>query len=147
ATGLAAWVAVALDRLLRTRITGFTNRALRVAIGSSAAALLAVYLFAGFYLSVSRPIRRIVDALRGVAGGDLSRRVSVDTRDELGFVSDALNETIARTEVATERLATRATHDPLTQLPNRDYVLSRLTRTLDRCAVTGELMCVIFIDL
>jgi diguanylate cyclase (GGDEF)-like protein len=146
ATGFAAWVAVALDHLLRTRISGFTNRALRVGIGSSAAALLALYLFAGFYLSVSRPIRGIVDALRGVAGGDLTRRVSVDTRDELGFVSVALNDTIARTEVATERLATRATHDPLTHLPNRDYVLSRLTETLDRCAA-GELMCVIFIDL
>jgi len=146
ATAFASWAAVALDRLLRTRISGFTNRALRVGLGSSAAALLALYLFAGFYLSVSRPIRRIVDTLRGVASGDLTRRVFVDTRDEVGFVSVALNDTIARTEVATERLAARATHDPLTHLPNRDYVLHRLTETLDRCAA-GELMCVIFIDL
>jgi diguanylate cyclase (GGDEF)-like protein len=147
AAGFAVWVADALDRVLRTRISGFTNRALRVGIGSSAAGLLAVYLFAGFYLSVTRPIRRIVDTLRGVASGDLTRRVPVDTRDELGFVSQALNDTIAQTEVATAKLATRATHDPLTRLPNRDFVLSRLTETLDRCAATGELMCVIFVDL
>jgi diguanylate cyclase (GGDEF)-like protein len=141
------WVAGALDRLLRTRISGFAYKALRVGIGSGVAGLLAVYLFVGFYLSVTPPIRRIVDALGAVAGGDLTRRVSVDTRDELGFVSAALNDTIARTEAATDRLATRATHDPLTRLPNRDHVLSRLTEALARSAATGDLMCVLFVDL
>jgi diguanylate cyclase (GGDEF)-like protein len=147
ASRFAGWVATALDERLRTRISGFTARALRVSIGSGAAGLLAVYLFVGFYLSVARPIRRIVDTLDAVAHGDLTRRASVDTRDELAFVAHALNDTIARTEAATNRLSIRATHDALTGLPNRAHVLSRLRAVLDRSVSTGELVCVIFVDL
>jgi diguanylate cyclase (GGDEF)-like protein len=147
AMDFAPWVAGALDRLLRTRIAGFADKALRVGIGSGVAGLLAVYLFVGFYLSITRPIRAIVATLAAVAGGDLTRRVSVDTHDELGFVATALNDTIARTEAATDRLATRATHDALTRLPNRDHVLDRLAAALDRSAATGALMGVLFVDL
>ncbi|GIJ54789.1 putative bifunctional diguanylate cyclase/phosphodiesterase [Virgisporangium aurantiacum] len=147
ASRLAGWVATTLDERLRARISGFTTRALRVSIGSGAAGLLAGYLFVGFYLSVARPIRRIVDTLDAVAHGDLTRRASVDTHDELAFVAHALNDTIARTEAATNRLSIRATHDALTGLPNRSHMLTRLGEILDRSASTGELVCVIFVDL
>jgi diguanylate cyclase (GGDEF)-like protein len=147
ARAIAQWAATTLDTLLHTRISGFKSRAWRVGLGSSAAALLAMYLFTGFYLSVTRPIRRIIGILSDVADGDLSKRVPVDTRDEMGFVSTALNDTIARTEMATDRLARRATHDSLTGLPNRSYLLSRLTEALDHCSDSGAMMCVIFVDL
>ena len=147
AADFAVQAAMSLDRLLEVRIDGFSGRADRVQLATALAALLAAYLFVGFYLSVASPIRRIVATLHAVAGGDLTRRVAVDTRDELSFVARALNETVAKTEAATNRLAQEATHDTLTGLPNRVLVLDRLGQALTRCRREGTLMAVLFIDL
>ncbi|MFF5289387.1 putative bifunctional diguanylate cyclase/phosphodiesterase [Paractinoplanes globisporus] len=142
ATDFAAQAATSLDRLLEIRIDGFSGRADRVELATGLAALLAAYLFVGFYLSVAPPIRRIVATLHAVAGGDLTQRVAVETRDELSFVAQALNETVAKTEAATNRLAQEATHDTLTGLPNRVLALDRLGQALKRGRVS-----VLFIDL
>jgi diguanylate cyclase (GGDEF)-like protein len=147
AAEFAAQAATALDRLLRARIDGLSTRARRVELISGLAALLAGYLFAGFYLSVTQPIRRIVATLHAVANGDLTQRVAVDTQDELSFVARALNDTVATTEIATNRLARQATYDTLTGLPNRALVLDRLGQALARTARGGDLMAVLFIDL
>jgi diguanylate cyclase (GGDEF)-like protein len=147
AADFAADAATSLDRLLRVRIAGFSGRAHRVEAASGLAALLGAYLFAGFYLSVAPPIRRIVATLHAVAAGDLTRRVAVDTHDELSFVARALNETVATTEIATSRLAQQATHDTLTGLPNRALVLDRLGQALTRSRHGGTPLAVLFIDL
>jgi diguanylate cyclase (GGDEF)-like protein len=147
AADFAAQTAVSLDRLLKVRIDGFSARAHRVEIASGLAALLGAYLFVGFYLSVAPPIQRIVATLHGVAAGDLTRRVSVDTHDELSYVARALNETVTRTEMATNRLAEQATHDTLTGLPNRALFLDRLGQALARSRRTGAMLAVLFIDL
>ncbi len=148
ATYFATDSATALDRLLLTRIDTLTARAERVQLGAGIAAALAVYLFAGFYLSVISPIRRIVAVLHAVADGDLTRRVTVDTHDELSFVARALNDTIGKTEIATGRLGRQASHDTLTGLPNRAYALRRLDEALERSRRDGRSpMAVLFIDL
>ena len=146
-TDFAAQAAPSLDELLKIRIDGFSSRAHRVELATGLAALLGAYLFVGFYLSVASPIRRIVATLHAVAGGDLTQRVAVGTRDELSFVARALNETVARTETATSRLAQQATHDTLTGLPNRALVLDRLGQALARSHRDGAPMAVLFIDL
>jgi diguanylate cyclase (GGDEF)-like protein len=148
ASGFAAESAAALHALLRTRIAGLSARAIRVELGGGLAALLALYLFVGFYVSVVSPIRLIVGALQAVAGGDLARRVAVQTHDELSFVARALNDTIHQTEIATNRLGKQATHDTLTGLPNRAYVLDHLDRVLDLVRRgEGPALAVLFIDL
>ena len=147
AAQFAAQAATALDGLLKVRIDGFAARAHRVEITSGLAALLGAYLFVGFYLSVAPPIRRIVATLHAVAAGDLTRRVSVDTHDELSFVARALNETVRKTEVATNGLAQQATHDTLTGLPNRALFIDRLAQALGRGRRAGALLAVLFIDL
>ncbi|WP_169789834.1 putative bifunctional diguanylate cyclase/phosphodiesterase [Actinoplanes subtropicus] len=147
AAAFAGQAAASLDRLLRARIDGLSARAQRVELIAGLAGLLAAYLFAGFYRSVTQPIKRIVATLHAVADGDLTRRVSVDTHDELSFVARALNDTVATTEIATNRLARQATYDPLTGLPNRALVLDRLGLALARTARGGDPMSVLFIDL
>ena len=147
AAGFAANAATSLDRLLRVRIEGFSGRAYRVQLAAGLAALLGAYLFVGFYLSVVPPIRRMVAALHAVAAGDLTRRVVVDTHDELSVVARALNDTVAKTEIATNRLAREATHDTLTGLPNRALALDRLDQALAAGRQRGTLLAVLFIDL
>jgi diguanylate cyclase (GGDEF)-like protein len=80
----------------------------------------------GFYVSVMTPISRIVASLQAVAAGDLTQRVVVQTRDEMAFVAEALNETVSRTRQATDLLTEQATIDSLTGLPNRVLMLRRL---------------------
>ncbi|MEN3307092.1 MAG: hypothetical protein V7603_3294, partial [Micromonosporaceae bacterium] len=143
----AADAVTSLDTLLRARIDDFSSRATRVEAVTGLGGLLAVYLFVGFYLSVAPPIGRIVATLHAVADGDLSRRVVVDTHDELSFVARTLNDTIAQTEVARDRLAEQATHDTLTGLPNRALALDRLHRALSRVEQAGGIVAVLFVDL
>jgi diguanylate cyclase (GGDEF)-like protein len=144
---LARAVAAELDALLAVRISGFEGSARRVQALFVVTALLAIYLFVGFFLSVSTPVRRMVTALRAVASGDLSASVDVGTRDELHFVGQVLNDTIAQTRAVRDRLAHQATHDLLTGLPNRALVLDRLEEGVARARRGEGLMAVLFIDL
>jgi diguanylate cyclase (GGDEF)-like protein len=54
---------------------------------------------------------------------------------------------VVQTRIATDRLAVRATHDELTMLPNRAYVLDRLRQALARLHGTAGRMAVLFVDL
>ncbi|HKT01626.1 MAG TPA: GGDEF domain-containing protein [Rugosimonospora sp.] len=147
AGAFATDAAAGLDSLLRARIDRLSARALRVEAVAAFGAALALYVFAGFYLSVVPPIRRLVATLHAVAAGDLRRRVEVGTRDELSFVARTLNDTVAQTGLARDRLAAQATRDTLTGLPNRAMALDQLHTALARRERDGGVMAVLFIDL
>jgi methyl-accepting chemotaxis protein len=46
--------------------------------------------------AVTRPLRGTADLLENVASGDLTRRVDLDTRDEMGQMAGALNQAIQK---------------------------------------------------
>jgi methyl-accepting chemotaxis protein len=52
----------------------------------------------GFFISriISKPVGKVVNILDAVAGGDLTRRLDVDSNDEIGQMSQALNRTLER---------------------------------------------------
>jgi methyl-accepting chemotaxis protein len=50
--------------------------------------------------AISRPLRRSVDVLKKVAGGDLTQRLEVRTRDEVGQMAKALNTSVESTQEA-----------------------------------------------
>ncbi|MBV9604013.1 MAG: methyl-accepting chemotaxis protein [Solirubrobacterales bacterium] len=103
-----------IDHLLSTRIGGFNAASTRTEAIALLGVLIALYLFAGFYLSVRRSQAEILgglEALRAgatdplaegldaLATGDLTRRVDphttpikATTRDELGEVVVAVEE-------------------------------------------------------
>ena len=58
-----------------------------VVVGLIAAILLA--------RNISRPIQAMAATMRQVAGGDLTARVVVESKDEIGLMSESLNETVA----------------------------------------------------
>jgi len=53
--------------------------------------LIVVYLYVGFFVSVRTAINRFSDAARKVAAGDMTTRISLDNRDELGELTDEFN--------------------------------------------------------
>ena len=93
-----------LDALLVTRIDAFRANAFAVEATALAAVLLVCYLLVGFYRSATVPLRRMVRALRSLADGDLTGRVPVDTRDEVGQMGSALNNALARVREAIHAL-------------------------------------------
>ena len=63
-------------------------------------AMLFVAVGLAFWLSgkITRPLRRTVSVLDKVAGGDLTGRIDVQSRDEVGQMGLALNKTLEQTE-------------------------------------------------
>jgi methyl-accepting chemotaxis protein len=63
-------------------------------------ALLVASVLVGFVLAqvaaraISKPVQRTVDALKAVEAGDLTARLEVDSRDEVGQMGSALNKTL-----------------------------------------------------
>ena len=85
-----------LDRLLAVRIAGLQANARHVRLLTLLSLVLVGYLLVGFYLSATLPLRRMVTALDALAAGDLTGRVSIDTRDEVGLMGSALNRALSR---------------------------------------------------
>ncbi len=92
-----------LDTLLETRVAGFEAKALTVELAAGLG-LVGVYLLAGFYRSATAPLRRMVGALGGLAEGDLTGHVPVDTRDEVGKMAAAFNDALTRMRTALQAL-------------------------------------------
>jgi diguanylate cyclase (GGDEF)-like protein len=135
-----------LDDLLRARMSRINGHVRAIELLAGIALLLATYLFIAFYLSFSRPIRRMVDRLDAVAAGRLDEHVAVETRDELGLVAVAINQMVDKVRDATEALAHDATHDHLTGLPNRAFIINHLRRMLLH-ATPARSQAVLFVDL
>ncbi|MCU1373503.1 MAG: putative methyl-accepting chemotaxis protein, partial [Actinomycetia bacterium] len=58
---------------------------------------------------ISRPLRRTVDVLNKVADGDLTVRLDIDSKDEVGQAGDALNRMLERTSGVVRAIGENAT--------------------------------------
>ncbi len=137
---------VALERLLRDRSAAEIHRAHLVEGLAALATVAALYLFGAFYLCVAGAVSEMLATLTAVASGRLSERVTVTHRDELGLIAAAINDMVAKVGHVTEQLATDATHDGLTGLPNRSAIIDELQRSLAR-ASDHATVAVLFVDL
>jgi len=107
-----------LDALLVARMDHFSAARMRVALIVFLGALVAAFLFAGFFVSTRRGVREISERLAGLrddshelsaaldamAGGNLTVEIEPDSRpieyassDELGQIADAANEILEST--------------------------------------------------
>ncbi len=83
-----------LRTLIDTRIEGIVSKRDTTLWVSGVAIVLALWLFAGFYQSITRGIRSILESLRAAATGDLTARADVRTKEEIGEMSEALNKAL-----------------------------------------------------
>jgi signal transduction histidine kinase len=122
-----------------------TNRAvLLAAIGGTAVAVALGVLLAR---TLTRPMRELTSAIRGMAKGKLQQQVPVRTKDELGELANAFNEMSAeltRINQLRQQMTADIAHDlrtPLTVITGyleslRDGVLEPTPERLD--AIYGE---------
>jgi diguanylate cyclase (GGDEF)-like protein/PAS domain S-box-containing protein len=59
----------------------------------------------------------------------------------------AVNEDITQAKKQTEEIEYLATHDPLTQLPNRTLLIDRIDHAIEKCRRNGTVCSVLMIDL
>ena len=110
----------------------------RVSLITGVVLLVALTLLSGLITSrvIGRPLEVLAAAMRAVEGGDLSRRISVDTVDEFGRLSQGFNRMLERLSRAdaqirafNQRLAAEieaATRD----LSDKNATLNQLNRLL-----------------
>lgn len=89
---------------------GAAAAALRRSLLGAAAIALAIAVACAVLVarSIVRPVRRTVDALTRIADGDLTARLTVESRDEVGQLAVALNSTAERVGAAIEGIARSA---------------------------------------
>jgi diguanylate cyclase (GGDEF)-like protein len=97
-------------------------------------------------------LRRIQDQAQAVARGDLSNTVLDEPLPgPLGEVVHAsvreIVNSVRQREELQFALAHQATHDPLTELPNRAQALTLVTSALHRALRSGEMTGLLFVDL
>ncbi len=65
----------------------------------------------GISRMIAKPLNQAVGVLQAVAAGDLTKRLEVDTKDEVGQMATALNTAIEKLRAAEEAKARRAKED------------------------------------
>ena len=89
---IAACLVWAHGRLPAGQVAGLRTHLLIVAVCVEAFAIMVVWWATG---SITRPLGQAVEVLERVAAGDLTARLQVSNRDELGRMAAALNATTA----------------------------------------------------
>ena len=90
ALALAAATSPQLDTALRAHIDGFNGNERRVEIVAAIVLLLALWLFVGFFRSMTGSVNQLIGVLSAVESGDL-RRSATTSSDEVGQMGVALN--------------------------------------------------------
>jgi diguanylate cyclase (GGDEF)-like protein len=116
-------------------------------------------------ISVTGPVRRLIRATHELATGAVRTRVERGGVQELDVLAGAFNQMAEQLERAeaevrrhhaqlearvaerTRELQHLAHHDPLTKLPNRRHLFSRLEGALLRARTNNARLAVLFIDL
>ncbi|MCP4002606.1 MAG: HAMP domain-containing protein [bacterium] len=121
-------------------VVGRARRDILLASG----ALLIVGLALAFAISgrITRPLQRLRMAVNALAVGDLSARVAITSRDEIGVLARAFNS-------MSESLSQKARIETAFRRYVSDHVLRQVTESSEEIALEGEQreVTVIFIDI
>ncbi len=129
--------------------TQVAQRRLLKIVGLMVAGAVAISVLAATTLgrSVLRPLHHLQEAARFFGAGDLSHRVVVERRDELGQLAELFNTMAQKIERSQQALSYQASHDGLTGLVNRVLFRDRLEHALARAKRQQKSLAVIGLDL
>lgn len=100
---------------------------------------------------VTTPLRRAASAIKTINPENPSETVidiaPTHENNELGYLLRHTNKMVNSLSSVQRQLRLLATHDPLTKLPNRSCIFSRLERALARARRCKSRVAVLFIDL
>lgn len=97
------------NKLQSRRTASIRNAAL---LGAGISALIVLVLLLGLYLirTILQPLHEAVTRARVISDGDLTQRIQVDTRDEIGTFATSMNAFIQNLDTLVARLNQIATH-------------------------------------
>jgi len=104
ADGLANAAAPQLDSVLRSHVAGFEHNKQTVEIVAAITLLLALWLFIGFFRSMTGSVNDLIGVLGAIESGDLSRPAT-SSADEVGQMGAALNHMRERMSEVVDRIA------------------------------------------
>jgi diguanylate cyclase (GGDEF)-like protein len=138
-----------LQRPLWTALAGFrTLRATLIALGvlSLLASVIGSVLIA---LGITRPIERLLAAVRRIRQGDYAAPVELEREreDEIGVLARGLDHMRAGIAEREQRILKLAFEDPLTQLPNRSYFADALARGIEAARAERSSLAILVMDL
>lgn len=96
---------------------GSVNRSILTSV--VIAGILALILGAGLFIQITAPMRKLQKAASSIAAGDLSQRVEVRSKDEIGQLGEAFNsmaESLARAETQRRHMIADVAHELRTPL-------------------------------
>jgi diguanylate cyclase (GGDEF)-like protein len=136
-------------------------------MGRTGLAVIGVVIIVSIALmvSITLPARRLTQVTRELAAGNRSARAPRGGAEEIDTLAASINAMVdqvvaAETELRahhaelekhveerTQQLHHLAHHDPLTQLPNRRQLSTRLAGALSRASNTSQQLALLFVDL
>jgi diguanylate cyclase (GGDEF)-like protein len=94
-----------------------------------------------------RPLASVHDGVLRLQAGDYGHRIEISRRDELGELAEAFNGMAGALQDIHVDLTFRATHDPLTGLPNRASLTEWLVKSFNAGAAIPTAQSVLFVDI
>lgn len=91
---LLAFQTDTLDKLLDKKVNSLSNERLILVSVVGIVLLLLIYLLLGFYFGVQNQVTKIQEATKQVAQKDLTKNLTVTSKDEFGQISHSLNSMI-----------------------------------------------------
>ncbi|MGN8551518.1 UNVERIFIED_CONTAM: HAMP domain-containing protein [Microbacterium sp. SLM126] len=137
---IAAWTPVEVDGLNWVAVARITTAEAFAPVADFTRTLVLSLL--GIVLAVSvlslllaqvftRPIRKLVDAVRRIAGGDLAVQVPIDSRDEIGDLGSAFNDMASSLRIKQDLIDAQQTE-------NRKLMLTLMPEAVAKRYKDGE---------
>lgn len=97
--------------------------------------------------SVSKPVSILAEAAHAIEGGNYKQQVSLSQQDELGRLASAFNHMTEAISNREEQIKYQAYHDHLTDLPNRGFLLNKLSEAITAAQEKKTSLALIIMDL
>ena len=100
-----------------------------------------------FVTQVTRPLKRLADSARAMAGGNMDGEIPIEGPLEVKQLGSAFANLIAALKENIEQIYELAYVDRTTRLPNREFFRKELTRSIDTVKRLNSSGALLFLDL